>query len=64
MIEASLRAAKTNNYAITHHVPTTPKGVCVCVCWGGGEGLGEERRGIGSMQLIPAESNKAVGFRV
>jgi hypothetical protein len=27
-------------------------------------GEGEERRGIGSMQLIPAESNKAVGFRV
>jgi hypothetical protein len=62
MIEASLRAAKTNNYAITHHVPTTPKGVCVCLLGGGG--LGEERRGIGSMQLIPAESNKAVGFRV
>jgi len=39
--------------------------VCVCVSvGGGGEGLGEERRGIGSMQLIPAESNKAVGFRV
>lgn len=45
MIEASLRAAKTNNYAITHHVPTTPKGVCVCVCWGGG-GWGRKGGGL------------------
>ena len=45
MIEASLRAAKTNNYAITHHVPTTPKGVCVCVCWGGGGGVGGGKEG-------------------
>ena len=42
MIEASLRAAKTNNYAITHHVPTTPKGVCVCLLGGGGVGGGKE----------------------
>ena len=40
MIEASLRAAKTNNYAITHHVPTMPKEVGG---WVGG--LGEEREG-------------------
>jgi len=60
MIEASLRAAKTNSYAITHHVPTTPKGGCVCV-WVGG--LGEEREGIGLMQLISAESNKALGCK-